>query len=310
MFLLEPVYKDYLWGGTALRERYGKGLDLPLVAESWELSTHPDGLTRLAGTGETLRDKVGTDLPILVKLIDAHKPLSVQVHPDDAYAARTAGERGKTELWYVVAAEEGAYLYLGFKGPVTKEELESAIRENRVEELLDKVPVHAGESWFIPAGMLHAIGPGCLIYEVQESSNLTYRVYDYGRRDAQGRPRPLHIADALAVATLAPVSTTPPGAEEAKRQGAVTSRTVVRCPYFSLWDLQLDGQSRLSAPQEGFLHLLCLEGSCTLSQESERLTLKAGGGAYLPAGEGAALEGQATLLAVAPGEGEFSPLPR
>lgn len=314
MFLLEPVYKDYLWGGTALRERYGKGKGLPLVAESWELSTHPDGLTRLAGTGETLREAVGEDLPILVKLIDAHKPLSVQVHPDDAYAARTAGERGKTELWYVVAAEKDAYLYLGLKRPATKEELEAAIRENRVEELLNKVPVHAGESWYIPAGTLHAIGPGCLIYEVQESSNLTYRVYDYGRLDAQGRPRALHIADALAVATLAPVSTTPPGAEEGPRQGPVHSRTVVRCPYFSLWELRLDGESHLAAPREGFLHLLCLEGRCTLCQGKERLTLAAGGGAFLRSGEAAALAGKAVLLAVAPGQGgeaqEFSPMLR
>ena len=302
MFLLEPVYKDYLWGGTALWERFGKGAGLPVVAESWELSTHPDGLTLLAGSGRTLRDALGEDLPILVKLIDAHKPLSVQVHPDDAYALRAAGERGKTELWHVLAAEKDAYLYLGLKRPVTKAELERAIGENTVEELLNKVPVHAGESYYIPAGMLHAIGPGCLIYEVQESSNLTYRVYDYGRVDAQGRPRELHIADALAVAALAPVSTTPPGAGEAREQGGLRRRAIVRCPYFSLWELHLAGQARVSASAGGFCHLLCTEGACSAFQGGESLGLAAGTGLFLTAGEEIALEGEAVLLAVSPGK--------
>ena len=176
MFLLEPVYKDYLWGGTALWERFGKGAGLPVVAESWELSTHPDGLTLLAGSGRTLRDALGEDLPILVKLIDAHKPLSVQVHPDDAYALRAAGERGKTELWHVLAAEKDAYLYLGLKRPVTKAELERAIGENTVEELLNKVPVHAGESYYI-----------CLLYT---SAFYTCRPPGCGRAEAHTPPDP------------------------------------------------------------------------------------------------------------------------
>lgn len=301
MFLLEPVYKDYLWGGAALRERFGKGEGLPVVAESWELSTHPDGLTKLAGSGRTLRDAAGGDLPILVKLIDAHKPLSVQVHPDDEYARRTAGERGKTELWHVLAAEEDAYLYLGLKRAVTKTELEDAIRGNTVETLLDRVPVHAGESYYIPAGMLHAIGPGCLIYEVQESSNLTYRVYDYGRVDAQGRPRALHIADALAVATLSPVSTTPPEAGDVRTWDGLSCRTIVRCPYFSLWELRLSGRARFTAPSDGFCHLLCVEGAAAAAQAEETLSLPAGAGLFLPAGAEISLEGEAVLLAVSPG---------
>ena len=301
MYLLEPVYKDYLWGGTALQERYGKGAGMPVVAESWELSTHPDGLTRLAGDGRTLREVLGGELPILVKLIDAQKPLSVQVHPDDDYAMRTAGQRGKTELWYVVDAAEGAYLYLGLKRPVTREELERAIGDNTVEALLNRVPVHAGESYYIPAGMLHAIGPGCLIYEVQESSNLTYRVYDYGRVDAQGKPRALHIADALAVAALSPVPTTPPGAGAAESCGGARRRTVVCCPYFFLREVRLSGQAVLQAPADSFCHLLCTEGSAAAVQGGTRLSLPAGAGLFLMPRECASLEGEAVLLEVFPG---------
>lgn len=303
MFLLESVCKDYLWGGTALRDRFGKGADLPVVAESWELSTHPDGLTRLAGDGRTLREAVGGDLPILVKLIDAQKPLSVQVHPDDEYAMRAAGQRGKTELWHVLDAAPGAFLYLGLKRPVTRPELERAIGDGTVEALLNKVPVHPGESYYIPAGTLHAIGPGCLIYEVQESSNLTYRVYDYGRLDARGKPRPLHIADALAVAALSPVSTEPPGAGGEERREGLTLRTVVRCPYFSLRTLRLDGRAPFSAPADSFCHILCAEGSCTAAGEGARLSLPAGAGLFLSPGEAISLEGRGLLLAVSPGSG-------
>ncbi len=297
MYLLDPVYKDYIWGGMALRERFGKGINMPVVAESWELSTHKDGLTLIAGTGQTLRDRIGCDLPILVKLIDAHKSLSVQVHPDDAYAARTAGERGKTELWHVLSAEEGAFLYLGLKKAVAKEELERAIRDCTVERLLNKVYVKPGESYYIPAGMLHAIGAGCMVYEVQESSNLTYRVYDYGRTDAHGRPRELHIADALVVTTLAPVSSTPPGAGQTAGSGALQGRSIVRCPYFSLWKLRLDGKTDVPA-QKSFYHLLCIEGSCTVSRADRRIDMSAGTGIFIAAGECVEAEGSAVLLAV------------
>lgn len=301
MQLLEPVCKDYLWGGTTLRDRYGKGPGQSIVAESWELSTHPAGLTTIAGSGQPLREALGADLPILVKLIDAQKPLSVQVHPDDAYAARTAGERGKTELWHVLDAGPDAYLYLGLKRPVTRAELERAIGDNTVEQLLNRVAVHAGESHYIPAGMLHAIGPGCLIYEVQESSNLTYRVYDYGRRDANGNPRPLHIADALAVAALSPVSTAPPGAGEARTEGGLTRRAIVRCPYFSLWELKLAGQSGFAAPAERFCHLLCVDGAAAAEGCGVALPLPAGAGLFLSPGEHITLRGRAAVLAVCPG---------
>lgn len=302
MLLLTPACKDYLWGGTLLKERYGKGEELDIVAESWELSTHPDGLTKIAGGEESLRDYLKThpaagggsvsgegDLPLLVKLIDACKPLSVQVHPDDAYAARV-GQRGKTELWHVLDAAPDAYLYLGLNRPVSREELAERIAHNTVEEILKKVPVHKGESYYIPAGTLHAIGAGCLIYEVQQSSNLTYRVYDYGRLGADGKPRQLHIEDALAVTNRNLVDTTPPKGKEA-------DGTIVSCPYFTLREVAVAGAAEFSAPHNSFCHLLCAEGEVMVAGE----VLRAGMGAFLCADETVSLRGSGKLLAVSAG---------
>ena len=302
MFLLEGACKDYLWGGTLLKERYGKGGDLEIVAESWELSTHPDGLTKISGGEESLRGYLKThpaaggakvssegDLPLLVKLIDARKPLSVQVHPDDAYAARV-GQRGKTELWHVLDATPDAYLYLGLNTPVSREELEQRIADNTVEEILKKVPVHAGESYYIPAGTLHAIGAGCLIYEVQQSSNLTYRVYDYGRVGADGKPRQLHIEDALAVTNLSLVDTTPPC-------GNAPNGTIVACPYFTLREVAVEGAVEFSAPDDSFCHLLCVEGKVTVEEQ----VLRVGMGAFLSADETVSVQGSGKLLAVSAG---------
>lgn len=306
MHLLIPACRSCIWGGTLLKSRFGKGEDLDVVAESWELSTHPDGLTLLPD-GESLRDRlkrepaaggVGVtaegDLPILVKLIDAREPLSVQVHPDDDYAARV-GQRGKTELWHVLAAEPGAWLYLGVKETVSRQELACRIEDGTVEQLLKKVPVKAGESYYIPAGTLHAIGPGCLIYEVQQSSNLTYRVYDYGRPGADGAPRPLHIKDALAVSTLTPVNTAPPGRGE-------ESGVLVRCPCFTLRRLTVVTRAELSAPADRFCHLLCVSGSLAVDAGAGRIEISAGGSVFLCAGEHAVLEGTGTLLAAFAGE--------
>lgn len=313
MFLLEPAYKDYIWGGTLLARRFRKGRDMPIVAESWELSTHRDGLTLLPD-GTSLRDylaghpgaggrTVGRDgqLPILVKLIDAQRPLSVQVHPDDRYAGRTAGERGKTELWHVLDAQPGAFLYLGVNRPVAREELERRIGDNTVEEILRKVPVHPGESYFVPAGMLHAIGGGCLICEVQQSSNLTYRVYDYGRKGADGKPRPLHIQDALAVARLTPTDTTPPGQTGPERYGGLERRTVVQCPYFTMRELNLHASASYGAERDDFCHLLCVEGEVLAEKGEETLSLPAGAGLFLSAGEDVELQGDGRLLAVSGG---------
>lgn len=203
---LFPECKDYVWGGNKLKEAYGKTSEKSLVAESWELSFHKDGLTKtengLTLASQLTNEDLGSNLsgfeffPVLNKFIDAKQNLSVQVHPSDAYALKNENSFGKTEMWYIVESEEGAGIYLGFNRDVTSEEYKRAIEQNKLTELLNFYKVKAGECYFIPAGTVHAIGAGCLIYEIQQNSNLTYRVYDYGRG------REVHIDKALAVSKL------------------------------------------------------------------------------------------------------------
>ena len=209
---LFPVCKNYLWGGNKLKEKYGKKTSCDPCAESWELSFHPDGKTLLAD-GKTLEEsltkkELGENacdfpfFPVLIKFIDAQSNLSVQVHPSDDYALAFEHSYGKTEMWYIAEADDGAGIYLGFKRDITLEEYECAIKDNSLTELLNFYPVSVGECYFIPSGTIHAIGAGCLICEIQQNSNLTYRVYDYGRRDKNGRERELHVDKAKRVTDL------------------------------------------------------------------------------------------------------------
>lgn len=207
-----PPCKPYLWGGERLKKEYHKKTEISPCAESWELSYHPDGKTTIED-GKTLEESAKAEdlgvnvqgfpfFPLLIKLIDAKDNLSVQVHPSDEYALKNENSFGKTETWYIVDADDGAGIYLGFKDDMTKDEYERAIKEHTLTEKMNFFPVKKGECYFIPSGTLHAIGKGCLICEVQQNSNLTYRVYDYGRKGADGKERELHIDKALAVTDL------------------------------------------------------------------------------------------------------------
>ena len=195
---MQPVLKNYIWG-----------------TESWEVSTHPDGLSTVKNgenAGKTLKEVLRRDLPVLIKLIDAHDKLSLQVHPDDKYALANEGQSGKNEMWYITEAKKGAELILGFTEKLSKEELRKHIEKGTILEKVRYVPVKAGDCYCIPAGMLHAIGKDIKIIEVQQSSNVTYRVYDYDRRDSAGSPRQLHIDKAIDVldTTLEAVKANPP----------------------------------------------------------------------------------------------------
>lgn len=217
MIKLKSVYQEYIWGGSKIHELLHKDTGtLPRVAESWEVSTHPAGKSIVengAFRGKTLNeyfDQIGWgtagryaarnhQLPILIKYIDAKENLSIQVHPNDKYAKKHEGDNGKNEMWFVLAADEGAFIYLGFSRDVTKEEIKRRIADNTLEEVLNRVEVKPNEAFYIPAGTVHAIGAGCLICEVQQTSNVTYRIYDYGRTDENGNPRELHVKKALDV---------------------------------------------------------------------------------------------------------------
>ena len=216
-FLLQPAGKDYLWGGDRLHTLFGKQLPLHPLAETWECSTHPDGCSIVASgidKGKTLTEvlqqhpeflgaKTSTtsDLPVLVKLIDAAKDLSVQVHPDDAYAKEHENSLGKTECWFVLQADEGTKMVMGHHAK-TKEEFIKAIENDDYEHLLNSFKIKEGDFFYIPSGTLHAICSGSLIYEAQQSSDITYRVYDYHRKDADGNERQLHVKQSIDVTNV------------------------------------------------------------------------------------------------------------
>ena len=317
---LSPAFKDYLWGGTKLRDVYGKKCDYEKVAESWELSTHPAGQSVIDGGeydglkfGEYL-EKVGAkalgvngakfkEFPVLIKFIDAKQPLSVQVHPSDEYALRVEGEYGKTEMWVIVDAEPGASLLYGFRDRLTREEFRRRIEENTLLEVVNRVPVRKGDVFFIEAGTLHAIGKGILIAEIQQNSNTTYRVYDYGRVGADGRPRQLHIDKAVEVTTLAPPARKPGPVGKPEQEAGCTRTLLAACDYFTVSAETLDGESPRLAGPESFHSLLFLEGEAELAWKSEHseteltLTARKGDSIFVPAGMGAyTLRGKAELL--------------
>lgn len=310
---LKPSGKDYIWGGRRLADEYGKEIQGDILAETWELSCHPDGpsyITNGKNAGKTLhqyieengREVLGTncarfeDFPILVKFIDAQDNLSIQVHPDNRYAQEHEGQYGKTEMWYVMDCDEGAFLYFGVNRPVTKEEFRQRIADNTVLEVLNKVDVHPGDVFFIQSGTIHAIGAGILICEIQQNSNCTYRVYDYDRRGADGKPRPLHIDKALDVCTLEPSDT-------ASHLGPVlscaggTAQKLGECAYFSTQKLRVEEALTLEAGEESFLSLVCVEGGGLLCGPENTLEFTAGESLLVPAGTGkVSLRGDCTVI--------------
>lgn len=314
---LTPAFKDYLWGGTRLRDVYHKPCDFDKVAESWELSTHPAGESRVQGgeyDGMTLNEYfqahpevLGENVrgfesfPVLIKLIDAKDPLSIQVHPSDEYALRVEHEYGKTEMWYVVDCDPGASLYFGVNRKVTPEEFRRRIEDNTVEEVLNRVQVHPGDVFFIEAGTIHAIGAGILICEIQQNSNCTYRVYDYGRRGADGKLRELHIEKAMEVSRLTPGE----GVGTAPKPESVSGGTRARlgeCKYFTTDRYVIDSEVTLGVGDGSFVSLTAVEGSGQVIGPENTLDFAPGDTLFIPAGTGpVTVKGKATVVAVSVG---------
>ncbi len=310
---MNPPFKDYIWGGTRLKTEWGKKSDLAIVAESWELSCHPSDPSVVANgeyAGKTLpevlemlgKGALGTDcdafdrFPILIKLIDAKNDLSIQVHPDDEYALKNESEYGKTEMWYIVDADEDASLVYGFNKDITKEEYKAAIEENKLMDVLNKVPVHKGDVFFIPAGMVHAIGKGILIAEIQQNSNITYRVYDYGRLGADGKPRELHVEKAVEVSNL-----TKPEAVgalgEAVSENGIKKTMLASCKYFTTEKLEISEKAALRACDKSFVSLLFLEGEGYINFGDGQVAFNKGDSFFIPANTGNfEIDGAATVL--------------
>ena len=298
MKLIAPC-KDYIWGGTRLRDEYGKKSDADKVAESWELSCHKDGKSVIENgeyAGRTLDEYIEKEgkkvlgkncerfeyFPILIKLIDAKDNLSVQVHPDNEYALRVEGEYGKTEMWYIVDCEEGAELLYGFKHEISREEFADRIKNNTLLEVTNNVPVHKGDVFFIESGTLHAIGKGILIAEIQQNSNTTYRIYDYGRVGNDGKPRELHIAKACEVTKLVPPTRPAKPQGEKLDKGGYSETLLASSEYFNVNKLDVQSAAQLEATDASFNSILVLSGSFKLGD----LILGKGDSCFIPAGSG------------------------
>ena len=283
--LLSPAYKDYLWGGVRLKELYGKETDLECIAESWELSAHPDGQSSVCGGRydglpfarylEIIGDEAlgwkyqgNRAFPLMIKLIDANKDLSIQVHPADDYALEHENEYGKSELWYVIDCEPGAYLYCGFNRDVTEKEVREKVADGSIEEILNRIEIEKGGMYYIPAGTIHAIGKGALICEVQQNSNSTYRIYDYDRVDKYGNKRRLDIEKAMDVLDFS------------KYKGNA------QCKYFEVREVKCTGKKKLSMSEESFCALMILRGKGNISCNEYSRDIKMGNCIFIPKRKG------------------------
>lgn len=305
-FLLRPAAKDYLWGGRRLNDEFAKNIDMDPLAETWECSTHPNGLSYIASgcfEGKSLRDLlseypeylgthpalVGTDaLPILIKFIDADKDLSIQVHPSDEYAnCHENGQMGKTEMWYVLDAAPGANLIYGLNSDINREDFRKAITDGSVGKYLQKVQVNKNDVFFIEPGIIHAIGEGVLIAEIQQSSDLTYRLYDYDRIDKNGNKRELHIEKALEVANLKGSTEPKQPLRVLRYRPGIAGELLGRCKYFEVfrWIINTERRQKVEfrADDLSFRVLLCINGCGVMTFGNEMMEIFKGDCFFVPA---------------------------
>lgn len=310
---MQPVFKDYLWGGERLKREFGKQSDLPVVAESWELACHADGCSLVANgkqQGKNLNELAvenkagfwgtecrGDTFPVLVKLIDARQDLSIQVHPSDWTAIGPLGEQGKAEMWYIVDAKPQSCIYYGFSQAVSEGEFWRRAADGTICEVLNKVPVHKGDVFYILPGTIHAIGAGLVIAEIQQSSNTTFRVWDFERRDSNGQLRPLHLSRAASVVEYAPMVP-----EDCKANSRVSFPEfemveMFACEYFRAFRVDVRGQVDLGTDGRSFQHLLCVEGTGEILVKGAGYKFAKGDSYFIPAAMGEyAITGNCRLL--------------
>lgn len=298
---LQPVFKEIVWGGNRLKNDYGFKSDLNNIAEAWMLCARNDGdnivvngeyegksFTELVKEHKKLLGTKGEgyeEFPLLIKFIDAKSDLSVQVHPDDAYAKEHENSYGKTEAWYILDCDEGAQLIYGFNKNLTREEFKKSIEDNTFLDYVNKVNVKKGDVFFINAGTLHAIGGGILLAEVQQNCNTTYRVYDYGRL-VDGKPRELHIEKALDVTdTVPPTRSGDPDGEKVKLQGAV-SQELCSCEFFAMSTLNVDGEYTFDVDENSFVSLLITSGCGSVQCCDTTVDITSGDSIFIPANAG------------------------
>lgn len=312
-----PILKDKIWGGTKLKNIFNKQTESEKLGESWELSGYEgdesiatngflagNNLTELIEiymgemVGDKIFDEYGLAFPLLFKLIDANENLSIQVHPGDEVAAERHNSYGKTEMWYVVDAEQGAELIIGFKNDCNRDEYLDALEAGEVEKLLQQVPVQKGDVLFIPAGLVHAIGKGVVVAEIQQSSDITYRIYDYKRTDDQGNERELHTEQALDVINF--VASKNPKTDYKPLLNEITP--LVECEYFATNMIRFDVPvTRNYGTIDSFVAYMCLEGDFSIEFNNEKTVVNKGDTVLIPASlneVGLIPENESTILEV------------
>ncbi len=310
----EPIFKSVIWGGKRIAEFKGIASQGDHIGESWELSPMPGHESVVSqGTfkgatlpslitehgneimGERLMKKYDGKFPLLIKLIDSSDDLSVQVHPDDALAAKRHNSLGKTEMWYSIAPAEGAYLYAGFSRHIDAAEFRREVAENEIIPSLHKYFTHPADVFFLPAGRVHSIGRGNFVLEIQEASDITYRIYDYDRRDAQGNPRQLHVEESVDAIDFDDTVDLPADNEP----GVVGElRTLADCPYFKTEVARVDGSMTVSlAARDSFTILVATAGELTVKSADGEISLRQGETALVPAStREISVEGKGTFV--------------
>ncbi|WP_106766641.1 type I phosphomannose isomerase catalytic subunit [Paenibacillus faecalis] len=310
--LFQPEFKERVWGGRAL-EQFGLNIPEGHIGEGWMIADHPNGTTsvvngELAGLGlDQVREKFGAKwfgkkgfsevngrFPLLIKLLDCNDDLSVQVHPTDDYEGLPEGELGKTEMWYVLDAKPDAKIIYGLKEDVTREVLKKALEDGTVMDTLQTVPVKAGDSFYIPAGTVHALCAGVVVAEIQQNSDTTYRIYDYNRPGLDGKPRELHIEDSLNVTAYEGS-----GATTMSTDHAVPGQwlELARSPYFIVEKGIVEGPWSLKTTDDSFTILVICDGEGTIKWDEGSQTFSSGQCFLLPASLGSyTLEGNSTVL--------------
>ncbi|MBQ2686698.1 MAG: class I mannose-6-phosphate isomerase [Clostridia bacterium] len=289
---LAPICKEAIWGGDKLKKDFSKASSLEKLAETWEISTTgndsniiENGIYKGASLSGFLD---GKEFPLLVKLIDANDRLSIQVHPDEEYSSRVENKHGKTEMWYIVDAAEDASLVYGLSRKFDRHDFESAAKDGTLDSYLNTVKVKKGDIFFIPSGLVHAIGAGIVIAEIQQPSDVTYRVYDYMRRDKEGNLRPLHLEKALDVIKDFDEKTI-----QSIRYEDGKDSSLANCRYFRS-ELISVNKSRMISAKDSHVHLLCIEGEGTVSGYE----IKKGDSFLIPCGlESAEIRGNLDIIA-------------
>jgi len=311
--VFEPILQDRIWGGTKLKTDLGKNIPTQTTGESWELSTVQDNVSvvkqgEYAGKpltdlleqfpaevlGTKVHEKFGTQFPLLFKFLDAKEDLSIQVHPNDELAKKRHNSFGKTEMWYVMQADEGSRIIVGFKEKSSPEEYLDKLKNKNLIDILNEQPVKKGDVYFLETGTIHAIGAGIVIAEIQQTSDITYRIYDWDRVDANGNGRQLHVEEALEAMNYNPTDT-----KKEYTKNINESNVTVDCPYFTTNYFPLEGSADITKDGNSFTVYICTEGDYSIDAEGETYNFKKGDTVLIPAALKAfTLNGTATLLEI------------